>query len=332
MCSIVRRSLFCKLISIFFLLGLIENTSLADDIVKQKKVVKHRVFIDQGHNPSSASFGVGAVGLDGLYEGDVTFSVGKKVKDILEKKGDYEVVLSRPNEETILGTDRTSGLKARVEEADNWNADVFLSIHCNSFEKEEANGTECYIYKSDEDPQNDMRYSKSGLLAALVLSSVTSKLGTLDRGVKTEDFYVIKNTRMPAALVELAFITNKSDAEKLKNRQERFAEAICKGITDYFRLFALKEKEKKENEARLKDEQKKQNVTKNETSEKKEGKKNMDKKSSKEDKNEKNHEGRKASEPQTAKCEDLGKKIDILQFNGTFDCSITLPSNLLAVA
>ncbi len=314
MYSITRRILFCRFMSVLFLLGLTKSTSLADETKKVSGAVvvkKHKVFIDQGHNPKGTSFGVGAKGLEGLDEGDVTFSIGKKVKELLEKKGNYEVMLSRPDEKVVLGTNQTSGLAERVNKANNWGADVFVSIHCNSFDKELANGTECYIYKGEGDPLNDMRYSQSGLLAALTLSAVTSKLGTTDRGVKTEDFYVIKNTNMPAALVELAFITNRSDANKLINRQNDFAEAVCKGITEYFRLFTIKEKEKKK-------ENKKDKSSKKEKKEKKSGKKEK-----------KHHEGNKASKPKAAKSESLDKKVKTLQLEGTFDFDMHLPLNLI---
>ena len=71
-------------------------------------------------------------------------------------------------------------------------------------------------------------------MAQDILGQIVSQLQLNDRGVKINpDFYVLRNTQMPAMLIELAFITNPADAQKLQNDQRQFAEAIYDGLVEY---------------------------------------------------------------------------------------------------
>ena len=89
-----------------------------------------KIFIDQGHNPSG-NHNTGAEG-NGLFEQDITYNVGKYLSSILGKDPRFEVKLSRPTPNTVLGTDNSSSLSSRVNLANSWRADYFLSIHVNA--------------------------------------------------------------------------------------------------------------------------------------------------------------------------------------------------------
>ena len=181
-----------------------------------------KIFIDQGHNPSG--FNSGAEG-NGLREQDVTYNVGIYLAQLLRQDDRFEVLTSRTCITQVVGYDNRSSLEERVWRANWWGADWFLSIHTNSSTNPNANGSEIYVYRSR---------SSAYYMAQDVLAQIVGQLQLNDRGVKINpEFYVLRNTRMPAMLIELAFITNPSDAQKLRNNQRQFAEAIYDGLVDY---------------------------------------------------------------------------------------------------
>lgn len=182
-----------------------------------------RIFIDQGHNPSGPN--TGAEG-NGLREQDVTYLVGVYLADLLRADPRFDVRLSRnfPNE--ILGTSNASSLAARVNMANSWPADYFISIHGNSNTNPAINGSEVYVYQ-----QNTQSY----WLAQHVLNGIVARVGTKDNGVRLNpSLYVLRRTHMPAILVELAYLSNASDAEKLENDPYGFAHGIYDGLLSYF--------------------------------------------------------------------------------------------------
>ncbi len=184
-----------------------------------------KIFVDQGHNP----FGVnaGAEG-NGLREQDINYEVGIRLADFLEKDPRFEVMLSRPTPETSLGSTNSESLSERVRMANEWPADYFISIHANASVNPEANGSEMYVYSLE---------SVSADLAQDILDAMVARLGTKDNGVRANpSLFVLRRTKMPAVLVELAYISNKEDAELLENRQWSFAYSIYEGILDYLDL------------------------------------------------------------------------------------------------
>lgn len=183
-----------------------------------------KIFIDQGHNPTGYH-NSGAVG-NGLYEQDITFLVGIYLYDLLTNDSRFEAKLSRPDESTVLGYNNASSLAERVNSANSWNADYFISIHVNASENPMANGTEVYVYSENSESYN---------LAQQILNSIVSFVGTKNNGVKVnKTLYVLRKTKMPANLVELAYITNYDDAQKLSNDTYLFAYSIYRGILNYF--------------------------------------------------------------------------------------------------
>ncbi|MBQ9985579.1 MAG: N-acetylmuramoyl-L-alanine amidase [Oscillospiraceae bacterium] len=182
-----------------------------------------KIFIDQGHNPQGIN--AGAEGF-GLREQDITYNVGIYLRDILEQDPRFEARVSRPTDSTVLGTSNATSLAARVNAANAWPADYFLSIHTNANTNPGVNGTEMYIYSAGGQAQ---------WLAEALLSSVTTRLGTKNNGVFVRpSLFVLRRTAMPAVLLELAYITNEEDAEKLETEQYAFAYAIYQGLLSYF--------------------------------------------------------------------------------------------------
>lgn len=182
-----------------------------------------KIFIDQGHNPRDIN--AGAEGF-GLREQDITYNVGIYLADLLRKDSRFEVRTSRNSPEEILGTSNNSSLAARVEMANNWSANYFLSIHVNANKNPAVNGSEVYVYR---------QYSQGYYLGEHILESIVNRMKTKDNGVRVRpSLYVLRNTDMPSVLIELAYITNINDAEKLKNNQYQFALSIYEGLLKYF--------------------------------------------------------------------------------------------------
>jgi N-acetylmuramoyl-L-alanine amidase len=197
-----------------------------DLIIKWKGSVSLpiRIFLDQGHNPTGSP-NAGATG-NGLFEQDITYQVGVYLANLLNNDSRFEARLSRPTPTTVLGTSNATSLAERVRLANEWPANYFISIHCNSNPNPAINGTEVYIYRYNTQPQ---------WLGQQIMTGINEMTGTRNNGIRERpSLYVLRRTTMPALLVELAYLTNSSDAEKLRNDQYQFAVGMFNGIMRYF--------------------------------------------------------------------------------------------------
>ena len=178
-----------------------------------------KIYIDQGHGPGGVNGGAEGFG---LVEQDVTYQVGKYLESLLNNTPGYEARVSRPTAETILGYNTSTSLTARVNDANDWGADYFISIHCNASTNPDYNGSEVYVYSEA---------SKAYPLGESILAQIVKQVGTRNNGMQiNRRLYVLRRTYMPSLLIELAYITNYEDAQKLKNDQFLFAQAIYDGI------------------------------------------------------------------------------------------------------
>lgn len=191
-----------------------------------------KVYINPGHDTKYDS---GAVNPEtGLRECDVAAHVGTLVKHYLEAAGCTCKLMQSDNlAPTSTGRSRYADRQGPTvtETANYWDADIFVSIHCNSAEAEEACGTETFAYALDG--------GEGEKLATCIQDQIVDALNTVDRGVKANpELFVLKYTGMPAVLVELGFISNERDEELLTTRQDDFARAIARGVTDYEQTLA----------------------------------------------------------------------------------------------
>ena len=181
-----------------------------------------KIYIDQGHNPVNPN--AGAEG-NGLREQDLVYTIGQRLADRLRADPDFEVRLSRPTRDTQLGSSNATSLAARVNEANRWGADYFISLHTNAASSSSANGSEAYVYS---------RNSRAFGFAQDILTNLTDVTGLRDRGVQARPgLYVLRKTEMPATLVELGFITNPRDSALMRDNPGLFAEGIYQGIREY---------------------------------------------------------------------------------------------------
>lgn len=186
------------------------------------------VAIDPGHGGSDS----GALGPSGLKEKDVTLAVAMRTKAILEKSG-ARVIMTRMTDKDVFGPNASNveELSARTAVANNAKADAFVSIHNDSFSSATASGTSSFYYEKTK---------YDGMLADCLQEQLLNAGGRNDRGANTANFYVIKRTVMPAALVELAFISNSEEERLLASPtfQQKMANAIVMGLDSFFRKAA----------------------------------------------------------------------------------------------
>ena len=102
-----------------------------------------KIYIDQGHNPQSPN--AGAEG-NGYIEQDITYDVGIILADLLRSNGNFDVRLSRPTPQSSLGTSNSTSLRIRVDEANAFGADYFISLHTNASTNTAVSGSEALVY------------------------------------------------------------------------------------------------------------------------------------------------------------------------------------------
>ncbi|NLK39588.1 MAG: N-acetylmuramoyl-L-alanine amidase [Clostridiales bacterium] len=184
-----------------------------------------KIYIDQGHNPINPNAGAEAFG---LREQDLVYEIGIRLAELLRANGNFEVMLSRPTAETQLGTSNISSLAARVNQANDWGANYFISLHANASTITSASGSEGYAYSNT---------SQGYYLGEHILQGLNRATGLPNRGMYVRPgLYVLRRTNMPAVLIELGFITNFGDATLMKTRPDLFAQGIYNGILQYFGL------------------------------------------------------------------------------------------------
>lgn len=171
-----------------------------------------KIFINPGHGGGDP----GACG-NNLKERDVVLRIGKRVEKYL-RDVNYDVKLYQ-----------FDGLGEICDASNYWGSDLFVSIHCNSFNGS-AHGTETFYFYGSTSGEK---------LATCIHKQLVDSLPLVNRGVKQAGFQVLAGTKCPAALVETAFIDNVDDAKLLVDKEDEFARAIARGITDFTAKYPL---------------------------------------------------------------------------------------------
>ena len=169
------------------------------------------VCIDPGHGGKDPGAESG-----GVQEKDITLTVALKVGALLK---DCEVIYTRTEDMYV-------GLTERALIANQAKADLFVSVHCNSAPNASANGMEVYVHTT--------RSATSLRAAHAIYDRLLPASGFRGRGVKAKDLAVLRETSMPAVLVELGFVSNPNDRAQLVSEvwQDKAAEAIVTGIME----------------------------------------------------------------------------------------------------
>lgn len=217
-----------------------KRTSITGDVYEDYKIIeietvkpgpmKKLIVVDPGHggkDPGALNHATGS------QEKIIALSVSLKLGDILKSNG-YEVIYTRTDDNVNWNSsDQNASLKYRYTFANTNGADLFVSIHCNSYNGANtglgtASGTE--ILYSKQTPNKDKALAQS------ILDEYLKTTGMKSRGIKNNgNWQVVNHTKMPASLVELAFIDNQSDELKLKDPafQQKAAQGVANGIIKY---------------------------------------------------------------------------------------------------
>ncbi|MBQ7503148.1 N-acetylmuramoyl-L-alanine amidase [bacterium] len=180
------------------------------------------ICIDAGHGGSDSGCIHGA---SGLMEKEVTLDVSLKLAEILRARG-WRVIMTREDDRdvTYAGSSNTEELRARAEMANQNNADIFMSIHCNAAQSTSAEGTSTHVYTHSD-----------RALAKCLHPYLLNATGRYDRGIHQDRFYVLVHTVMPSVLIEMAFLTNGAEAKLLSTDEYRLriATGLADGVCDY---------------------------------------------------------------------------------------------------
>jgi len=181
----------------------------------QRRRLSGCVVIDPGHGGKDP----GATSVLGFYEKGINLSVAHKVVNLLQDTG-LRVEMTRTG-------DSYPELEQRAAIANRLGADLFVSIHADSFPKASRRGYTIYVARSA---------SWSSRKAAASIANSMSSTGLNSFGVQTAGYHVLTETRGPAVLIEMGYLSNRQEASLLRSSsfQNRMASAIADGICDYF--------------------------------------------------------------------------------------------------
>lgn len=175
-----------------------------------------RVILDAGHGGNDP----GAISATGRFEKDATLPIASMVFERLQSEKLIQPAMIRDDDTYISPVGRAAA-------ANKQGADLFISIHANTASSSSVKGTETYYWRED-----------SLEFANVIHEALLQTFGSADRKVKKERFVVVKDTTMPAVLLELGFLTNKEDEAKLydEQMQQRIADAIVAAIKKHFHI------------------------------------------------------------------------------------------------
>jgi N-acetylmuramoyl-L-alanine amidase len=224
-----------------------------------------KVVIDPGHGGNDP----GTIGKTGLREKDVNLDIAKRLSSLLRLEG-IETVMTRT-------TDKFIPLEQRVQIANNSHADLFISVHSNSNRLRSLNGFEIYYISEGIDdfqralssaegsvlnldtayfyhPSKDLKAivwdmiynynrAESIELSRSIRRSLDANLPARVLRIKGANYYVLKGVQIPAALIEIGFLSNHKEERLLKNSyyRQNIADAIARGIKDYAKEYTLME-------------------------------------------------------------------------------------------
>lgn len=193
---------------------------------KNKTIKKPLIILDPGHGGRDQG---AKIKFPYVEEKKQTLTVIRTIKKYLEELG-YRVVLTRSKDYFVP-------LNKRVDLANTANGELFVSVHFNSCPNNTANGIEIYFFNGNE---NKPRTKNSKNLAHCVLTDVVKNTNAKSRGIKKGQFCVIRDTKMPAILVEAGFLTNPEERDNIRKPPylEKIALGIVEGIEDFIKKYS----------------------------------------------------------------------------------------------
>ncbi|MCP4367162.1 MAG: N-acetylmuramoyl-L-alanine amidase [Deltaproteobacteria bacterium] len=246
-------STFCKFMVFKFFIFVIIGAVIILSPPKQVSCAENpfldeikTVVLDPGHGGHDK----GVMGPEGMLEKNVTLALAQLIED--QRKKNYKMILTRSDDYRVNIPDRTAV-------ANHLKADLFISIHTGGSFLHRAKGITIFYYKelsgfaletgtdSSKPPKvfnprvlwdniQTKHIASSKVLAQIMQNNISSQLAFSESKIQNADLMVLKGADMPAILIEVGYLTNPGDEKKLQSPEflSDFAEAICKGIDDYF--------------------------------------------------------------------------------------------------
>lgn len=189
---------------------------------------KYTIVIDAGHGGRDD----GSTGVTGVKESDINLKIAKTLKVYLETLG-IKVVLTRADGNGLYDANATnfkaSDMAKRIEIIDNAKADMVISIHCNSYKNSSESGAQAFYQEDDE---NGKKFAED------IQSQLINQLNGARNSANKGDFYILKESKTTAVLVECGFLSNPNEEKLLNsaNYQNKVAYAIMCGVVKYFEL------------------------------------------------------------------------------------------------
>jgi N-acetylmuramoyl-L-alanine amidase len=219
-----RRGLYFCLLPVFLLLGVLGSYV----IVTANPLAGKIIVVDAGHGGIDPG-----ANRPGILEKDLNLAVALQLKEVLNGYG-AKVVLSRDidtdlselcDNEKVKGRYRRD-LAARIEMIEESDADLFISIHANSNPNTKRRGAETFYYHKSE----------QGKALATAIQTELQKVTPSASKAAPGDYFLLKRNKIPAALIEMGYITHPEELQRLQlhEHQRKLAEAVAKGIYTYF--------------------------------------------------------------------------------------------------
>jgi N-acetylmuramoyl-L-alanine amidase len=221
------------------------------------------IALDPGHGGRAA----GAPGIGGLSEKDITLDIAVRLRELIYRRLGLQVFMTREDDVDL-------DLDSRTEKANNWEADLFVSIHANAYRVNDVRGPETYFLsdaasdtiasgvaqrENEGVPQavrgidgqaldfilwdlaHTQHLRESSLLAEEIQQSMNGLWQLRDRGIKQAPLRVLKGATMPAVLVELGYLSNPADAAMIADSgfRQQLAEALFRGIDNFRQQHAV---------------------------------------------------------------------------------------------
>lgn len=189
---------------------------------------KYTIVIDAGHGGRDD----GSTGVTGIKESDINLKIAKTLKVYLETLG-IKVVLTRADGNGLYDANATnfkaSDMAKRIEIIDNAKADMVISIHCNSYKNSSESGAQAFYQEDDE---NGKKFAED------IQSQLINQLNGARDSANKGDFYILKESKTTAVLIECGFLSNPNEEKLLNstNYQNKVAYAIMCGVVKYFEL------------------------------------------------------------------------------------------------
>lgn len=230
----IKVKYLIPILSVLFLLGVFftfYKIGMEDRYIQTLSwvVAGKKIVVDPGHG----GIFPGKVSTDNTLEKDINLSVAQKLANIIKESG-ATVIMTRNSDTDLIGNTngqliikQRADLQARVHVAKKNNADIFISIHCNSIPSPKWSGAQTF-YKD-----NDL---ESELLAKSIQQEIKSHLKNTKReAIIRKDTFLFENLDIPTVIVELGFLSNPQETKLLKNEsyQQRLAYAIYSGLVKY---------------------------------------------------------------------------------------------------